>query len=140
MKTRAFAIAIGLSCLIATASSMRAQEKKAGDRRIEITIPSTNEASSVSITVYRDGKAIVTQDLNSSVTWTLSKLERGNYEVHFEAPGFMTVVRKVVLDEYDSELRTVLPKGKDTVTIGGGPSLRELEMRIKELEGKPRSK
>jgi hypothetical protein len=67
------------------------------------------------------------------------------YEVRVECPGWKTVVRRVILSEMD-KAQALLPKmtkGDGTVVLGSGPSLQELEDRIKKLEAaltKPQGK
>jgi hypothetical protein len=62
-----------------------------------------------------------------------------------ECPGWKTVVRRVILSETD-KTQALLPKmtkGDGTVVFGSGPSLQELEDRIKTLEAavaKPQGK
>jgi hypothetical protein len=148
MRTRVF-----LSCVLwlvlcssplalSPSSIGQAQEKKTELRSISVWA-TTPDDQPITVTVYRDGKAIATRDVTSRVETSFAKLPRGNYEVHFEAPQYTTVIKKVALEDFDSELKTIMAKGQGTVVFGGGPSLRELEARIKKLEealAKPQSK
>jgi hypothetical protein len=140
MRTREFLLGLQV-CVLGTVVVLsgrppgHAQEKKDDMRTLSVLV-GTSDDQPVTVTLYRDGKAIATRDINTRQRYQFLNLPRGNYEVHFEAPQHTTVVKKVVLEDFDSELTTPLAKGQGTIVLGAGPSLRELEARIKKLEEK----
>src|SRR5262245_39262845 len=76
----------------------RSQEKKPETRGIDVSVKSA-DARPVSITLYREGKAIATRDVPHQGTHQFTKLPRGTYELHFEAPDFVTVIRKAIVED-----------------------------------------
>lgn len=114
------------------------QEKQEDDCSIQVFVNAGEGVGTVAVTVYRDGKAIASQDVlpnQSGTGYTIRKLARGNYEVHFQAPQHTTLIRKVVLDhEKYAYLKPTMSKGSGTIVLGSGPSLHELESRIRQLE------
>jgi hypothetical protein len=115
----------------------RGQDNAPKDRKIKVT----NRGNVViTATLFQDGKAVRTQDTGTEGFWLAENLARGNYEVRLEAPQCMVVVKKVALFDEDTILQAELPKGTGTVVFGGGPSVQELEARIKKLEEKSQPK
>jgi hypothetical protein len=111
------------------------QEKKEREGVIEVWVE--NPVGMVAtITLYGEGKAIATKDVRFGGRTTFDRLPLRAYEVRCEAPEHATVVKRVLLREGDRSqvLMTRLPKGKGSVALGAGPSLQDLEARIKKLE------
>jgi hypothetical protein len=99
------------------------------------------EDQTATLSLYLNGKVLATKEIafkksSSAAELVFSQLPFGTYEVRFEAPEHVTVVKRVVLRQGDSyqKLTTRLTKGKGSLVLGGGASIEELEERIKKLE------
>jgi hypothetical protein len=103
---------------------------------IRIKFPRGDD-DTVTVTVFREGKALATKDVSLNAGETEFKiLPLGTYEVRLECPGWKTLVRRAILTETDdtADLMPRMIKGEGTLVVGPGPSLQELEARIKKLE------
>jgi hypothetical protein len=88
----------------------------------------------VLVRLLSDGKAVRSRQLraftDTSVTW--DKLPVGPYELQFEADGYETAVKKIVLAKEDKELKFRVSL---TRKVGSGDAaFRALAERVKKLE------
>ena len=138
--TRVFAVAVFAVFSLAGLESVNAQEKKEEDGLIQIYVQGGKDCPFVAVTVLRDGKAMasrdISPDLQSGSGYVIERLPRnGSYEVHFQAPHHTTLIRKIFLEhEKRASLNPTMVKGTGTIVLGSGPSLQELEARIRQLE------
>jgi hypothetical protein len=123
---------LALSCGLA-GTAARAQDAPPKDRKIKV-VNNTTPQVSVTVTLSQDGKAVRTQDVPVAGTHTFGDLRRGHYEVRMEAPDAAVVIKRVALFDEDTTLQLELPRGTGTFVLGAGPSVAELEARIKALE------
>jgi hypothetical protein len=113
--------------------SSQDKEERKGVIEVLVENPASGDAT---VTLYQDGKAIATKELRFGGRTQFDRLSLGTYEVRFEALGHTTIAKRVLLREGDRShvVRAKLPKGTGSVVLGAGPSLQELEARIKKLE------
>jgi hypothetical protein len=117
--------------------SATSQDKTPVDGAIRIQMQVVESGDFATITVFQEGKAIATKDVAINGGGAeFKKLSMGTYEVRFECPGWKTLVRQALVTETDktAELTPKMVKGEGTLMIGTGPSLQELDDRIKKLE------
>jgi hypothetical protein len=125
-------LTMGMLCRVS------AQASNTGRIELEI-VPAEDQA--VTMSLYLNGKLLATKEIApkksaAASVIVLSQLPYGTYEARFEAPEYVTVVKRVVLRQGDNDqkLTTKLTKGKGSLVLGGGASIEELEERIKKLE------
>ena len=139
LLTSVFGVAFYAVFALVWSEATLAQEKKANDGIIQIFVYGEKDCPFVAVTVFREGKAIGSRDMlpnsNGGAGYVLDKLPDGSYEVHFQAPQHTTLIRKVVLgQERRASLSPTMVKGTGSMVLGGGPSLHDLEVRIRQLE------
>jgi hypothetical protein len=88
----------------------------------------------VMVRLLSKGKAVRSRQLRAftatSVTW--DKLPLGSYELEFEADGYETAIKKIVLAKEDKDLRFRVSLTKK---VGSGDAaFRKLVERVKKLE------
>jgi hypothetical protein len=121
------------------------QPKPMGEVRIGNNVPAYNEHGRgvdfpVFVTLYKDGQAIRTTELPStvitggrgSVTW--NGVPTGSLEVHFEARGYGKVIKRIIVVKGTRVSVRVDAMDKKDELWGAGPSLFELQKRIETLE------
>jgi hypothetical protein len=106
---------------------------------LEVYHPGSGVPLVVQVGLYQDGKLIRAREVNANsnvqdkVTW--AKLPVGPYEVHFEAPGYGTFVKRVLLSEDDPPARIVIQLERQPMAVGlGGPSLQELSQELQKVK------
>jgi hypothetical protein len=133
MVAIAFAALIGLRW----PGSATSQDKASADGSIRIKFPGTATEDHATVTVFRDGKALATKDVQINAGEAEFKnLQLGAYEVRLECPEWKTLVKRAILTEKDktADLMPKMVKGDGTLVVGPGSSMQELEDRIKKLE------
>lgn len=131
-------VAIAFTALLALGwpGAATSQDKASAGGSIRISFQG-GENDYATVTVFHDGKAVATKDviLNAGQA-DFKKLALGTYEIRFECPGWKTIVRRAILSDTDKTavLTPKMVKGDGTLVLGPGPSLQELEARIKSLE------
>lgn len=89
------------------------------------------------VTVYKDGVPIRTGTFDNwaasnYLTWT--ELPLGPIEVQIETKGYGKIIKRAILSKDAQTMLTVDSLGKQDELWGAGPSLYELENRIKAEE------
>ncbi len=137
---RALSVFVTCVAVLTTGLLCRVSAQGPDSGKIELGIGDPYEDQTATVSLYHNGKLLATKEVavnRGRREWVkFSSLPFGTYEVRTEAPRRVTVVKKVVLRKEDKtqELTVTLEKGKGSVVFGGGPSLEELEERIKKLE------
>jgi hypothetical protein len=118
-------------------------QPKDDDGEITLTINSPERATDVvSVTLFRDAKRVATKEVRPidfpsppGAKMQFMKLPLGTYEARLECVGCVTMVKTIVLREADKRqaVHATLTKGEGAI-IFGGPSLQELDTRLKKLE------
>ena len=89
----------------------------------------------VLVTVLRAGAILKSSDCTASQMIEWENIPEGDYEVKFEAAGKQTLVKKIHVGAGDATILSAkLPTGKGVIALGGGPSIGELDARLKRLE------
>jgi hypothetical protein len=120
-----------------TPGAARADEKPPNKAALKV-IYAKSYSDYVLVELYRDGKLLRTRELQngfSATSVTFDKLAGGRYEVHFGGAGYKKCIKRIAIgqDDTDATVYVELDKMEERV-VGGGPSLRELEKRIAQLE------
>jgi hypothetical protein len=126
-------IAAAVAVIVGTTASGSRQEKEVKGS-IEVSAGGT-AGTVVAVSLFHEGKLQATQDLPVGKVARFNGLPLGEYEVHFESPGKVTIVRRCAVREEDKvQVGAHLTAGKGTVVLGGGPSIQDLKARIDKLE------
>src|SRR6266545_4570903 len=101
-------IAVCLFAALVVQSAGQTQPKPTGSVWIQNNVPAFNEHNQVvdfpvSVTLYKDGQAIRTTELqsakfrsaNTDVNW--GEVPIGSLEVHFEARGYGKVIKRIIV-------------------------------------------
>ena len=124
-----------VACLLGVVfgpTRLPSQEKRADKGSIVVAVGGSS-GTITTVTVYQAGKRFATNDVSGTARF--SNLPAGDYEVHFEAPGKVTVTKRCTLRADEKvELLTNMKDGKGALVLGGGPSIQDLESRIEKLE------
>jgi hypothetical protein len=93
------------------------------------------EDASVLVSVLKAGAMLKSSDCTSNHVIDWENIPEGDYEVKFEAAGKQTVIKKIHVSAGETTtLSAKLPEGKGSVAYGGGPSILEMEVRLKKVE------
>lgn len=107
------------------------------------TQTAAQECIAITVSIFQEGKLVNTMDYATRFGGnplygedTFQKLPPGIYEVRFESPGYVTINRQTIIREGNLAARVLvfMQKGQGATTFGVGPSIQELEARIKKLE------
>lgn len=94
----------------------------------------------ITVSIFQEGKLVNTMDYANTDGGkgygTFRKLPLGIYEVRFESHGCVTINRQTIIRDgnVDARVLVVLEKGQGAVTFGPGPSIQELDARLKKIE------
>jgi len=110
------------------------QEPQTGSLRIG-NEDLSSEDPAVLVSVTKAGTIVKSSDCsaNHSISW--ESIAAGDYEVRFEAPNKQTLLKRIhITAGEETVLSAKLPDGKGTVGLGAGPSLSEMDARLRRLE------
>src|ERR1041385_129408 len=117
-------------CLQSNSSAMQA----ASGGTIRISNDDLGD-DSVLVSVLKSGAILKSSDCTASQMIEWENIQDGDYEVKFEAAGKQSLIKRIHIGAGDSTvLSAKLPVGKGTITMGGGPSLTDLDARLKKVE------
>jgi hypothetical protein len=103
-----------------------------------IVVGSQTVWETVLVTLVHKGEAVRSTELvtsgtgSYSVNW--SQLEPGQYELHFEAKGHGTVIKRIALSPDATSYSQIQSLGDKDELWGSGPTLADLERRLAALE------
>ena len=93
------------------------------------------EDGAVLVSVTKAGAILKSSDCSSTHSISWEKVPEGDYEVRFESPSRRTVLKRIHISAgEETVLSAKLPEGNGVIGMGGGPSLTELDARVKRLE------
>ncbi len=94
-----------------------------------------SEDPAVLVSVTKVGSIVKSSDCTAARGITWEKIAEGDYEVRFEAPNKQKLLKRIhITAGEETVLSAKLPDGKGTVMLGSGPSLSDLDARLKRLE------
>ena len=110
-------------------------EPRAGTGSLRLVLDGSTHGA-VAITLFQHGEVVASKDQRIGLDVRFERLPVGAYEVRCESPGHKTVVKRALLTvvEPSAEVIVEMVEGEGTTVIGAGPSLQELDARLRKLE------
>lgn len=111
------------------------QEKK-DTGMLKVNLHGGTGGQIITTTVYREGQVLATRDQFLGNRVEFKNMPLGTLEVRCESPGHTTVIKRALLtpDDREPEVIVEMKKGEGAQSVGFGPSVHELEARIRKLE------
>ena len=93
------------------------------------------EDASVLVSVMKGGAIVKSSDCTSNHLIDWENVAEGDYEVKFEAAGKQTLIKRIHVSSGEATVLSArLPEGKGSFAVGGGPTVAEIDTRLKKVE------
>jgi hypothetical protein len=94
-----------------------------------------SEDPAILVSVTKAGSIVKSSDCTAARGISWEKIAEGDYEVRFEAPNKQKLLKRIhITAGEETVLSAKLPDGKGITALGAGPSISDLDVRLKKLE------
>ncbi|HLJ57231.1 MAG TPA: hypothetical protein VKT77_19500 [Chthonomonadaceae bacterium] len=127
-------LAVGLLAIALSHAVVQAQEPRTAELAVSNQFEVNNRYVNVFATLFKDGREVRSIDLGAQLNIVWSGLQPGQYEVHFQARGYGTLIKQIVISSDVRNFVNVSTMTAHDEVWNGGPTLADLERRIAALE------